>query len=331
MSVFIGTIASRGLIERPPVSKVMPLPTTTTCRPPAVARRVASTVTSRGDDAEPAPTARMPAEALGGELARAAHRRPRGPAVGGQALGLVGQPRGVLGARRGGRQVPDQPGRGAPRCGPRRPRRRVACRRARAGRARPAPRGRGVRVAARRRRVGGEQVALDDGARGRGGGRVVLAASAPSVVTTRRRPRVARASAAPARRRSVGRPGADARRAPAAAGGPTTAAVTDEPTGRGQLHGRTISPAAPVRPARSRELGQVDAVARRGVGGALQRAAASSSPARAGATGTATASIARRSAASVVATRAAVDGHRRGACARSTTVRVPCLRVPCVS
>ncbi len=38
MSVFIGTMASRGLSESPPESKVMPLPTRTTCgarvRPP---------------------------------------------------------------------------------------------------------------------------------------------------------------------------------------------------------------------------------------------------------------------------------------------------------
>src|SRR4051794_16527635 len=59
MSVFISRMPALGLIEIPPVSKVIPLPTRTGCADPAVGCRYLAT-TTRGGVAEPLPTARTP-------------------------------------------------------------------------------------------------------------------------------------------------------------------------------------------------------------------------------------------------------------------------------
>ena len=58
MSLRISFMPSRGLIEMPPVSNVMPLPTSTTCRVAPGGCQDSST--RRGGVAEPPPTARMP-------------------------------------------------------------------------------------------------------------------------------------------------------------------------------------------------------------------------------------------------------------------------------
>ena len=61
MSVFMPSMPSAGLTCRPPVSNVMPLPTSTTRGVDAVAPAGSwSSRTSRGGVAEPWPTARMP-------------------------------------------------------------------------------------------------------------------------------------------------------------------------------------------------------------------------------------------------------------------------------
>ncbi len=59
MSVFMPTIDGPGLSARPPVSKVIPLPTSTT-RPPALPPGVQSTRTRHGGCCEAAPTASSP-------------------------------------------------------------------------------------------------------------------------------------------------------------------------------------------------------------------------------------------------------------------------------
>ena len=61
MSVFIGTIASRGFSDRPPVSYVMPLPTSTT-RGVSASKSGGVYVSSisRGGRVEPMPTATIP-------------------------------------------------------------------------------------------------------------------------------------------------------------------------------------------------------------------------------------------------------------------------------
>ncbi len=58
MSLRISFIAGTGLIEMPPVSNVIPLPTSTTCVRAPAGRQSSST--RRGVRAEPPPTARMP-------------------------------------------------------------------------------------------------------------------------------------------------------------------------------------------------------------------------------------------------------------------------------
>ena len=75
---------SRGLIEMPPVSKVMPLPTSTTCgRAPAAGCQRSST--RRGPLAEPPPTARIPPKpSAASRLGLADRRRQPGQPGGGR-------------------------------------------------------------------------------------------------------------------------------------------------------------------------------------------------------------------------------------------------------
>jgi hypothetical protein len=58
MSLRISFMASRPLMQMPPVSKVIPLPTSTTCRRAPRGRQASST--TRGPFAEPPPTASTP-------------------------------------------------------------------------------------------------------------------------------------------------------------------------------------------------------------------------------------------------------------------------------
>ncbi len=81
MSVFMPSMPSTGLTCRPPVSNVMPLPTSTTRGVEAVAPAGSwSSRTSRGGVAEPWPTARMPPNPSAAAGARPT-RAPRGRSV----------------------------------------------------------------------------------------------------------------------------------------------------------------------------------------------------------------------------------------------------------
>ena len=132
MSRFMLTIASAGLIERPPVSKVMPLPTSTTCgvpcgRPCAGCSRAGS---AAAGVAEARPTPRMPPKP---SAASASRPRPDlEPGLLGEHHGLVGQPGRVLDVGRDRREHPRAPAGAADR------ERAVECRRRSASSGRPA-------------------------------------------------------------------------------------------------------------------------------------------------------------------------------------------------
>ena len=101
MSVFIAIIPSDGLSEMPPVSNVMPLPTRTTCgsRSPREVLGAYVSSTSRGGRTEPMPTARIPPKPWAASSASSRTRTVTPCGV--RRDGLVREPRGRLGGRRG--------------------------------------------------------------------------------------------------------------------------------------------------------------------------------------------------------------------------------------